>query len=560
MTLKDYGQMHPLKKLIMKDLRLKLTESISQALRKLSFPKKDYSLAPPKNSEFGDLSSNIALLLSRDLNKQPIDIAKIIADELNRALPENITKVTIAKPGFLNFEISNEFFQSQIIKILEDNDSYGKGDIGSGKTANVEFVSANPTGPLTVGHGRNAILGDTVSNILQWQGFEVTREYYFNDAGRQMRILGKSVEVRYFEILGKNPEFPEEGYQGSYIKDIAQTILNQYGNELKSDDPIFNKEAEKIIFHDIKSSLIKLGITFDKFTNEKTFYENGDIDSFLEELKEKNLIYEKDNATWFKTSTLGKDQDRVYIKSSGEPTYRVPDTAYHQDKVKRGFDLIIDVFGADHTDAYPDVILALEALGHKTDHIKVLIYQFVTLLRGGEKIKMSTRKANFVTLDELVNEVGIDVVRYFFVMRSMNAHLDFDLDLAADQSDKNPVFYLQYAHARICNIISRANDMGVGLNDSFDPSLLEHEDEIALLKYMSRFPDFLELAYENLEPQTIANYLQELSARFHKFYSHCRVITDDEQLTISRIAVIHASKIILANGFKILGISAPERM
>tara|TARA_B100001175_G_C19507228_1_gene641606 strand:- start:640 stop:2298 length:1659 start_codon:yes stop_codon:yes gene_type:complete len=552
--------MHPLKKLIMKDLRLKLTESISQALRTLSFPKKDYSLAPPKNSEFGDLSSNIALLLSRDLNKQPIDIAKIIADELNRALPENITKVTIAKPGFLNFEISNEFFQSQIIKILEDNDSYGKGDIGSGKTANVEFVSANPTGPLTVGHGRNAILGDTVSNILQWQGFEVTREYYFNDAGRQMRILGKSVEVRYFEILGKNLEFPEEGYQGSYIKDIAQTILNQYGNELKSDDPIFNKEAEKIIFHDIKSSLIKLGITFDKFTNEKTFYENGDIDSFLEELKEKNLIYEKDNATWFKTSTLGKDQDRVYIKSSGEPTYRVPDTAYHQDKVKRGFDLIIDVFGADHTDAYPDVILALEALGHKTDHIKVLIYQFVTLLRGGEKIKMSTRKANFVTLDELVDEVGIDVVRYFFVMRSMNAHLDFDLDLAADQSDKNPVFYLQYAHARICNIISRANDMGVGLNDSFDPSLLEHEDEIALLKYMSRFPDFLELAYENLEPQTIANYLQELSARFHKFYSHCRVITDDEQLTISRIAVIHASKIILANGFKILGISAPERM
>ena len=560
MTLKDYGQMHPLKKLIMKDLRLKLTESISQALRTLSFPKKDYSLAPPKNSEFGDLSSNIALLLSRDLNKQPIDIAKIIADELNSALPENITKVTIAKPGFLNFEISNEFFQSQIIKILEDNDSYGKGDIGSGKTANVEFVSANPTGPLTVGHGRNAILGDTVSNILQWQGFEVTREYYFNDAGRQMRILGKSVEVRYFEILGKNLEFPEEGYQGSYIKDIAQTILNQYGNELKSDDPIFNKEAEKIIFHDIKSSLIKLGITFDKFTNEKTFYENGDIDSFLEELKEKNLIYEKDNATWFKTSTLGKDQDRVYIKSSGEPTYRVPDTAYHQDKVKRGFDLIIDVFGADHTDAYPDVILALEALGHKTDHIKVLIYQFVTLLRGGEKIKMSTRKANFVTLDELVDEVGIDVVRYFFVMRSMNAHLDFDLDLAADQSDKNPVFYLQYAHARICNIISRANDMGVGLNDSFDPSLLEHEDEIALLKYMSRFPDFLELAYENLEPQTIANYLQELSARFHKFYSHCRVITDDEQLTISRIAVIHASKIILANGFKILGISAPERM
>ena len=544
----------------MKALRLKLSESISQALRKLSFPKKDYSLAPPKNRDFGDLSSNIALLLPRDLNRKPMDIARIIADELKSKLPENITNVTVAKPGFLNFEISNKFFQSQILNILENNDNYGKGNIGSGKTANVEFVSANPTGPLTVGHGRNAILGDTVSNILHWQGFEVTREYYFNDAGRQMRILGESVEVRYFEILGKNLEFPEEGYQGNYIREIAQTILDQHGNELKPNSPIFKKEAEKIIFNDIKSSLAKLGITFDQFSNEKTFYDNGGIDSLLKKLKEKDLIYEKDNATWFKTSTLGKDQDKVYIKSSGEPTYRVPDTAYHQDKIKRGFDLIVDVFGADHADAYPDVILALDALGQKTDHIKVLIYQFVTLLRGGEKIKMSTRKANFVTLDELVDEVGVDVVRYFFVMRSMNAHLDFDLDLATDQSDKNPVFYLQYAHARICNIISRANDLGVELNDSFNPSLLEHEDEIALLKYMSRFPDFLELAYENLEPQTIANYLQELSARFHKFYSHCRVITDDDQLTISRIAIIHASRIILANGFKILGISAPERM
>ena len=544
----------------MKALRLKLSESISQALRKLSFPKKDYSLAPPKNSDFGDLSSNIALLLPRDLNRKPMDIARIIADELKSKLPENITNVTVAKPGFLNFEISNKFFQSQILNILENNDNYGKGDIGSGKTANVEFVSANPTGPLTVGHGRNAILGDTVSNILHWQGFKVTREYYFNDAGRQMRILGESVEVRYFEILGKNLEFPEEGYQGNYIREIAQTILDQHGNELKPNSPIFKKEAEKIIFNDIKSSLAKLGITFDQFSNEKTFYDNGGIDSLLKKLKEKDLIYEKDNATWFKTSTLGKDQDKVYIKSSGEPTYRVPDTAYHQDKIKRGFDLIVDVFGADHTDAYPDVILALDALGQKTDHIKVLIYQFVTLLRGGEKIKMSTRKANFVTLDELMDEVGIDVVRYFFVMRSMNAHLDFDLDLATDQSDKNPVFYLQYAHARICNIISRANDLGIELNNSFNPSILEHEDEIALLKYMSRFPDFLELAYENLEPQTIANYLQELSARFHKFYSHCRVITDDDQLTISRIAIIHASRIILANGFKILGISAPERM
>lgn len=489
-----------------------------------------------------------------------MDICKSIADELDNSFPEHVHKISITKPGFLNFQISKDFFQSQITEILKDRKDFGKGDAGYGKTANVEFVSANPTGPLTVGHGRNAILGDTVSNLLQWQGFEVTREYYFNDAGRQMRLLGQSVEARYFEILGKEIDFPSEGYQGNYIKEIAQTIFDEKGSDLESGDPIFKERAEELIFSDIKSSLIKLGITFDQFTNEKTFYENGDIDSFLKKLKDKELIYEKDNATWFKTSSLGKDQDKVYIKSSGEPTYRVPDTAYHQDKINRGFDLIVDVFGADHADTYPDVILALQALGHKTDHIKVLIYQFVTLLRGGEKIKMSTRKANFVTLDELVDELGIDVVRYFFIMRGMNAHLDFDLDLAADQSDKNPVFYLQYAHARICNIISRANDKGIILNESFDHSLLDHEDEINLLKYLSRFPDFVELGYENLEPQTIANYLQELSGYFHKFYSKCRVITDDNELTMSRIALIYATRTVLTNGFRILGISAPERM
>ena len=544
----------------MRAIRLKLIKVISQALRSLSFPEKEFSLAPPKNSDFGDLSSNIALLLARDLNKPPMDICRSISEELKNSLPEHVDNISITKPGFMNFQISNKFFQSQITTILKEGENFGKSESGYGKTANVEFVSANPTGPLTVGHGRNAILGDTVSNLLQWQGFEVTREYYFNDAGRQMRLLGESVEARYFEILGKEIEFPSEGYQGKYIKEIAQAILDEKGIGLESSDPIFKERAEELIFSDIKSSLIKLGITFDQFTNEKTFYENGDIDDFLKKLKDKDLIYEKDNATWFKTSTLGKDQDKVYIKSSGEPTYRVPDTAYHQNKINRGFDLIIDVFGADHADTYPDVILALKALGLKIDHIKVLIYQFVTLIRGGEKIKMSTRKANFVTLDELVDEVGTDVVRYFFIMRSMNTHLDFDLDLAADQSDKNPVFYLQYAHARICNIISRANDKDIVLNDSFDHSLLSHEDEINLLKYISRFPDFVELAYENLEPQTIANYLQELSALFHRFYNQCRVMTDDNEVTMSRIALIYATKTVLANGFKILGISAPERM
>ena len=545
---------------MMTHLKEKIMNAIALAISSLSYPEKDCSLAPPKKIEFGDLSSNIALLLAKELKKPPMEIAKSIADELNNNLNEYITNVSITNPGFINLKIDDHYFQSQIRHILDRNQEYGKGEIGTGQTANVEFVSANPTGPLTVGHGRNAILGDVVSNILEWQDYKVTREYYFNDAGRQMRILAQSVEARYFEILGNNLQFPEDGYQGDYIKDIAQIILDDKGKELDPGSKIFKVKAEEVIFNDIKDSLIKLGIKFDQFTNEKTFYENGDIDKLMNELRKKDLIYEKENATWFKTSALGKDQDRVYIKSTGEPTYRVPDTAYHRNKIKRNFNLIIDVFGADHADAYPDVIAALEALGHNTDHIKVLIYQFVTLLRGGEKIKMSTRKADFVTLDDLVNEVGMDVVRYFFIMRSMNSHLDFDLDLAADQSDKNPVYYLQYAHARISNIISRANDLDTNLEGIFNPSLLKHNDEMNLLKYMVRFPEFVDLAYENLEPQNIANYLQELSTRFHKFYSHCRVITDDLELSKSRLAIVKATKVILANGFKILGISAPERM
>ncbi len=545
---------------MMTPLKEKIRNAITLALGSLSYPEKDCSLSPPKNIDFGDLSSNIALLLAKELKKSPMDIAKNIVNELNNNLTGHTTNISITNPGFINFEIDDHYFQSQIIHILNKNQVYGKGDVGTGQTANVEFVSANPTGPLTVGHGRNAILGDAVSNILEWQDFKVTREYYFNDAGRQMRILAQSVEARYFELLGKDLKLPEDGYQGEYIKDIAQIILDENGKDLNSGSNIFKNKAEEIIFNDIKDSLKKLGINFDQFTNEKTFYENGDIDKFMNELRTKNLIYEKENAIWFKTSSLGKDQDRVYIKSSGEPTYRVPDTAYHRNKIKRNFDLIIDVFGADHADAYPDVITALEALGHNTDHIRVLIYQFVTLLKGGEKIKMSTRKADFVTLDDLVNEVGIDVVRYFFVMRSMNSHLDFDLDLAADQSDQNPVYYLQYAHARISNIISRANDLGVTFEGVFDPSLLKHDDEMNLLKYMVRFPEFVDLAYESLEPQNIANYLQELSARFHKFYNHCRVITDDIELSRARLAIVKATRIILANGFNILGISAPERM
>jgi arginyl-tRNA synthetase len=544
----------------MNQIKSRLTKTISSALLDLSFPEQDYSLIPPKNLEFGDLSLNLPLLLARSLKRAPMDIANEIAKKISVIAPKDISDVTVTAPGFINFKISDSYFQSRVKNILEMADAYGQNKRGRGKTANVEFVSANPTGPLTVGHGRNAVLGDAVSNILEWQGFEVTREYYFNDAGRQMRILGESVKARYYEILGEKYEFPEDGYQGDYIKDIAQGIIDEIGNNKVPNETNFKKFAEDSIFEDIKKSLLKLGIHFQKFTNEKTFYENGDIKKILEQLRKKDLLYEKEDATWFRTTALGKDQDRVYIKSTGEPTYRVPDTAYHCDKVMRGYDLIIDVFGADHADTYPDVLLALESLGLKTDHIKILLYQFVTLLRGGEKIKMSTRKANFVTMDELLDEVGADVVRYFFIMRSMNTHLDFDLDLATDQSDNNPVFYLQYAHARICNIIKRGTDTEIIFNNKYNTEKLSHPEELNLLKYMIRFPEFMDIAFETLEPQIIANYLQELSSRFHKFYSSCRVLTEDEDLSGARMALIRAARTVLGNGLKVLGISAPEKM
>ena len=534
-----------------------IIKDLNSALAKLGYSKNDIKIAKCKNPEFGDFSSSIPLILAKIHKRSPIDIAHQIRDEM--ILSNNIIeKITATDPGFINFKISKKYYYSVLEEILNKND-FGKSSSGKNKNANVEFVSANPTGPLTIGHGRNAILGDVVSNILEWNGFAVTREYYFNDAGRQMRILSKSVKARYFEILDKPFNFPEDGYEGEYIKGIAKEIINDFGKELLSDDSIFKSFPEKKMFEHIKNTLRILEINFDEYSNEKAFYDNGEIEKLLNELKTKNLIYEQDGATWFKTSSLGKEKDRVFIKSSGEPTYRLPDTAYHRNKVERNFDLIVDVFGADHMDTYPDVILALDALGVQTNHIKVLLYQFVTLLRGGEKIKMSTRKATFISLNDLINEVGVDVVRYFFVMRGINTHLNFDLDLAADQSDKNPVYYLQYAHARICNIIKRVEKQGKNLN-AYNPLLLDHESEIDLLKQLELFPNIVLSAKDLLEPQVIANYLQETAAKFHKYYANCRIITENKDLTLSRIALASATKIVLSNGLKILGIKAPEKM
>jgi len=520
------------------------------------------TLERPKLEQYGDFATNIAMLIAKKLGKNPREIAKDIVANLEIE-PEFIEKVEIAGPGFINFKLSPSFYIERIKEILNQGENFGRLKIGEGKRANVEFVSANPTGPLTVGHGRNAVLGDTIANILEWVGYEVIREYYFNNAGRQMRILADSVRLRYLELLGEKIDYPQDYYQGDYIKDIAKMLIDEYGDKLKdgADLKIFKEKAEKVIFDDIKKTLKRLGIEFDVYYNEDWLYEKK-IWEVVDELRKRGYIYEKDGAVWFKATTAGGDQDKVLVKSTGEPTYRLPDIAYHIEKFKRGFDLIVDIFGADHIAEYPDVLRALEVLGYDVSKVKVLIYQFVTIVRDGEVVKMSTRRANYITLDELIDEVGPDVVRFFFLNRSRDAHLNFDLNLAKKQSEENPVYYLQYAHARIASILRFASEMGVEIGDidKVDFKLIKEEEEVKLAKLLSEFPDVVGSAYYSFEPLKLINYLNEVAETFHYFYHKHRVVGSDLDLTRARLALCLATKIVLANGFKILGISAPERM
>jgi len=518
-------------------------------------------LEKPKNKEFGDLSTNVALQLASQLKSNPKKIAEEIKNNL-RFDKNVIEKIEIAGPGFINFYVASASIQSSLHLILDNNEEFGKSNIGNNLKTQVEFISANPTGPLTIGHGRQAVLGDTIARLYEACGYNVTREYYFNNAGRQMRILGESVRFRYLELLGENIEFPDDHYQGTYITDIAEEIHNEFGDKLKDEKDIttFKDKAEESVFADIKKTISRLKFKMDVFYNEKSLYDDGKIDEVIALLKQKSLIFKKDGATWFQTSKLGKDQDRVLIKSTGEPTYRLPDIAYHREKLNRGFELIVDIFGADHIATYPDVLLALQEMGYDTEKIKVLIHQFVTLMEGGKKVKMSTRKANFVTLDELMDEVGEDVTRFFFMMRHMNSHLNFDLNLAKTQSDENPVYYVQYAHARICSIIRVGKDQKITLQDNPPFELLEKEEEINLIKHLIEFPEIVKNSAINNEPHRMTNYLVNTATLFHKFYTECRVIVDNKELTQARLGLCNATKIVIANGCNLIGISSPERM
>jgi len=520
----------------------------------------EIQIEKPNQPEHGDAATNIAMNLASVLKMNPRKIAEQIVEKLDYD-SQKLSAVEIAGPGFINFRYAENYLFDKLRGILEKGEHFGKTDSLEGNRILVEFVSANPTGPLTVGHGRNAVLGDTIANLIEWTGAEVEREYYFNNAGRQMRVLGESVRARYLQELGKDVEFPEEGYQGEYIRDIAQALIDEHGDGLADTEDItpFKEKAEDLIFEDIQQTLKRMNIVMDRFFNEQEVYDDGSIDKIVKTLREKDLAYDMDGATWFRTTEFGKDKDTVLIKSSGEPTYRLPDIAYHANKLDRGYDQCIDVFGADHIDTYPDVLSGIEALGYDRTKVDVVVYQFVTIVKEGKPFKMSTRKANFVTLDELMDEVGSDVTRFFFEMRAPTTHLEFDIAEAKEAGEKNPVFYLQYAHARIKSILRKV-EQEYTFDGEPNLELLTHEAETNLMKSMIRFPEMIESAAEGREPHRLINYLEDLASAFTAFYHDCRILGEDEDLAFARTKIASATAQVLENGLGILGISAPDQM
>jgi arginyl-tRNA synthetase len=519
-----------------------------------------FAVELPKHEGMGDFSTNFALVVAGAEKKNPRELAKVVVENLTRQ-EELIAHCDIAGPGFINITINRAVWRQLIPTILAAGQNFGRSEVGGGRRVMVEFVSANPTGPLSVGHGRQAILGDSIARLLEATGHGVFREYYFNDAGRQMRVLGESTRARYLELLGLPSQFPEDGYQGQYIGDIAQALVNEHGDRLKDHQEVvpFTAAAKEHIFKDISATLSRMGIVFDNYFNEHSLYEDGHIDDVVAILRDQGYVYEKDNAVWFKTTAFGHEQDRVIIKSSGEPTYRLPDIAYHREKFKRDFDWLIDVFGSDHIATVPDVLAGVKALGYDPDKVTVVLHQFVTLTRDGKTVKMSTRKANFVTIDELIDEVGVDAVRFFFMMRKADSQMEFDLALATRESQDNPVYYVQYAYARLCSILRQAAEKGVRA-DVGHSELLAEAEELKLLKMLSTFPAAVESSALELAPHKIIFYLMELAGLWHSYYNKHKVVGEDAALSAARLALVEALKVALYNGLTMIGLSAPEKM
>ncbi|MEN8263315.1 MAG: arginine--tRNA ligase [Nitrospirota bacterium] len=530
----------------------------------------DVEVEVPRNEEMGDFATTAAMKLSKLLKKPPREIAEEIAGKINEQREEFFEKIEIAGPGFINFKFTKNFFHESLKGLLQEKHSLLKTDIGKGRKIQVEFVSANPTGPLHIGHGRGAAVGSALCNILKAAGFDVQREFYINDAGLQVKLLGLSVFSSYQQILGNDIPFPEDGYKGDYIKLIAKEISERDGERYLNKpfdecEAYFTDYSYKMMLANIEKDLKDFGVVFDKWQSEKELYAKGKVNNSLDALRSKELIYEKDDALWFRSSGFEDDKDRVVKKQDGEYTYFASDICYHKDKLDRGFDTIIDIWGADHHGYIPRIRSVLEAFDLPKEKFKVILIQMVSLLRNGEPVQMSKRAGTFITLREVIDEVGADITKFIFLTRKADSHLDFDLDLAKEQSSENPVFYVQYAFARISSLFRQANERKVkGVEESaireFDLSCLTEDEEISVIKKLLQYPMTFEGAALACEPHRITYYLQELAGVFHAYYYKHKIISDDNKLSLARLSLCNGVKIVLEEGLRILGVSTPERM
>jgi len=554
---------------IVEQVQSKLKQEIKAAVIKANLAAEeqipDVVLEVPKDKAHGDYSTNMAMQLARIAKKAPRAIAEEIIAQFDRS-KASIEKIELAGPGFINFFMNNSYLTDLIPGVLSAGEKYGESDVGGQQKIQVEFVSANPTGDLHLGHARGAAVGDTLCNVLAMAGYDVSREYYINDAGNQINNLAKSIEARYFQALGLDKKMPEDGYHGADIIEIGKQLAKEYGDKYVNADPqerfdFFREYGLKNEMNKLRKDLEDFRVRFDVWYSETSLYQSGKVQKALDALRERGYIYEQDGATWLRTTDFGDDKDRVLIKQDGSYTYLTPDIAYHKDKFDRGFEKLINIWGADHHGYIPRMRAAMQALGYNSDNLEVEIIQLVRLFKNGEIMKMSKRTGKAVTMRDLVEEVGLDATRYFFAMRSPDTHLDFDLDLAVSESNENPVYYAQYAHARIASILRQGEEQGMTADGHADFSLIETEKEIDLLKVVGEFPGAVAEAAQKRMPHRITHYINDLASAFHSFYNANKVLdSENPERTKARLALVKAVQITLKNALGLIGVSAPEKM
>lgn len=551
---------------IIEQVKQTLVEEIEASIKKAKLANDipEIKIEIPKDVKNGDYSTNIAMVLTKIAKRNPCEIAQAIVDHLD-ASKAHVKKVDIAGPGFINFYLDNQYLTDIIPEAIQKGDQFGKAEESKNKNILLEYVSANPTGDLHIGHARNAAVGDTLANILIAAGYHVTREYYINDAGNQISNLARSIETRFFEALGDDShEMPEDGYNGKDIVEIGKDLADKHP-EIKdySDDErlkTFRQLGVDYEMSKLKKDLSDFNTHFDNWFSETSLYEKGEIKEVLAKMNELGYTYEADGATWLRTSDFKDDKDRVLIKKDGNYTYFLPDIAYHFDKVQRGNDILIDLMGADHHGYINRLKASLETFGVDSDRLEIQIMQMVRLMQNGEEVKMSKRTGNAITLREIMDEVGVDAARYFLTMRSPDTHFDFDMELAKEQSQDNPVYYAQYGHARICSILKQAKEQGIDISTDVDFSKITNEKAIELLKKVAEFEPTIESAADSRAPHRMTNYIQDLASHFHKFYNAEKVLTDDIEKTKAHIALVEAVRITLNNALALVGVSAPESM